>query len=187
MIDAHDLSLARMLHSLEPTTRPGLDKLSCWSSRANILSSQTMLMHVQLDLSFSSPTFNFPASQRAAYADSFTEPIFRGSNGVEVNMNFVAKTLNFFKYHLTRRNEHILYSDFRDLPAEERIKSWKRKLINGQRSLGRNWKGVYSYLEREDLDLVRNGGEDEVVPDNFNNEEPDSTFQVPKCSLNRLP
>lgn len=117
-------------------------------------------------------------SQRAAYASAVREPLFKGANGVEVNMNFVARTLNFFKYHLRRKDEHTLYSDYNSLAPEDRVKSWRRKLVNGQRMLGRNWKGVYAYLEHDDLVSLRDGSDDEqVLPDNFNDDH-DSVFQV---------
>lgn len=94
-------------------------------------------------------------------------------------MDFVANAVNFFKYHMTRPEEQTLYNDYQSLHQTDRPRAWNEKLQNGARKLGKSWKGIYSYLELDDLAMLRrSNGDDELIMDNFSEEHATGVFQV---------
>jgi hypothetical protein len=103
-------------------------------------------------LSFITPypcIYSFPDSQRAAYMDFESTPLFGGYGGLEVNMIWALHGVNFFRYHMLRDSESTLCPAFRDLSeandGTEMPQMWKEKLSNNDNPvpLGSSWKGSY--------------------------------------------
>ncbi|TKA71896.1 hypothetical protein B0A49_04540 [Cryomyces minteri] len=144
---------------------------------------QLLLTPWSLDLDLDVPTFSFECSQKAVYETTTRMPIFEGLNRMDVNMDFALHIANFFKYHLTRYDEHTLFEYFKDLAECENPKAWKGKLEDGAQKLGKYWKGSYvcgpAYLPREEIpDIRRLPTGDRIFMDHLNAEDNDCGFQV---------
>ncbi len=109
---------------------------------------QVMLAHLQFDHVLKTPTWGFPDSQKAVYESVRKEPIFVGPHKTEVNMQWVAHAVNFFKYHVTREDEGTLFPGYEELrEAGMGIKPWRKKLKRGVQTLGKRWRGTYGESE----------------------------------------
>ncbi|KAK5157203.1 hypothetical protein LTR04_005479, partial [Oleoguttula sp. CCFEE 6159] len=140
---------------------------------------QLLLTPWSLFLELDVPTFSFECSQKAVYETAAQMPIFEGINSMDVNMDFALHVANFFKYHLTRYDEHTLFEYFKDLAECEKPKAWKGKLEDGAQKLGQYWKGSYAYLQREEIpDIRRLPTGDRIFMDHLNAEENDCGFQT---------
>jgi hypothetical protein len=128
-----------------------------------------MMMHFQLNEATITYTLSFPISQRAVYSTIQQEPLFRGKDGIEVNLPLVAHCFNFFKHHMTRPEE-TMYHMFKSL-KNEKPKLWRKGLMDGAQTLGKKWAGVYGYLEPAELDqLHANDNDDVFLMDQFQEE-----------------
>jgi hypothetical protein len=122
-------------------------------AKNHITTLQTFqLLMSSRSLSFINPdpvVLSFPESQRAAYMDFESTPLFSGYGGLEVNMEWALHIVNFFRYHTLRDDEATLCPAFRDLNktcgGTEMPQLWKKQLSNNDDPvpLGRHWKGSY--------------------------------------------
>ena len=103
-------------------------------------------------LSFAVPSpvvLSFDESQKAAYMDFESTPLFSGYGGLEVNMTWALHIVNFFRYHMLRDCEATLCPAFRDLSkvrdGTEMPQLWKDQLSSKDDlvPLGQHWKGSY--------------------------------------------
>lgn len=100
--------------------------------------------------------FSFPDSQKAVYSSASVSPIFTGAYGLDVSMEYLLHNLNFWRYHMVREVEHTLYHPFDQLADEQRPRWWSSQPKQGLQSLGKHWKGSYAFLERRDIEAIRN-------------------------------
>ncbi|PNS19745.1 hypothetical protein CAC42_7712 [Sphaceloma murrayae] len=120
---------------------------------------------------------DFPAAQQMMYAPTDQEPLIGhpsddDSNEV-VNVRWLAEATYFFQEHMGRSEYDILHLAWEGLVEEERPRLWQRSLREGTQRVGTHWLGTHSYLNEEDLAVVRqgnNGGMD-WVSDEFAEEE----------------
>ena len=121
----------------------------------------------------------FPDSQCAVYSTANIHPMFIGCNDLDVNMEFILHNLNFWKYHMVREVENTLFYAFEELDECDRPRWWSSQLQQGTtRKLGKHWKGSYAYVDREDIDAMRQGdGEYMQIQDLFAGEDHAFTFQ----------
>jgi hypothetical protein len=93
--------------------------------------------------------FAFEESQRAAYLSVAQAPIFTGASGLEVNVEWALHMVNFFRYHMLRKNEQTLYQAYKDISSKSNGLAhpmlWKEKLSDSDSELpiGKEWKGTY--------------------------------------------
>ncbi|KAK4507465.1 hypothetical protein PRZ48_001200 [Zasmidium cellare] len=112
--------------------------------------------------------WRFPDSQMQAY--NFRK-IWKKSGGLALDMEFVLHQVNFWRYHMLRENESALCAAYCDLDASEYPRLWEKKLSNDPQAPtmpGRFWKGSYAFLEEDDLEELReNGNEAGAIQDEF--------------------
>jgi len=92
-------------------------------------------------------TYRFEISQQMVYACSDARPIFGGGNGLQIDMEWLAHVANFWKYHLTRREENTLFEAFSSLADYVRPRAWQGRLDTGVPRIGKAWKGSYGGSE----------------------------------------
>lgn len=150
---------------------------------------QIALSHLRFTPTIPTRAFSFGVTQKAMYATATEEPIFKGQNKIDVNLNWVLYAVNFFKYHFTTSENQELSNDYDSLTPFEKIKVWRRPLTDGAHALGKRWKGAYAYLEHNDVERIRQSNHtqishiandfDDVFIDNFyGSEDRDRTFQT---------
>ena len=122
--------------------------------------------------------FSFPETQRAVYATVKERPIFGGVHGLDIDMDWVLHQVNFWRYHMTRKEECTLYNTFNSLEDAETPRFWNKQLCQDRPELGLQWKGSYAFVERDDILDIRAGhGSDEQIQDEFNSELETGAFQ----------
>ena len=121
-------------------------------------------------------TLGFNTSQTIAYGTPEAYPILHGPCNLDVNMDYILHNINFWKHHMLRASENTLYRAFTALPEDKRPRWWDTQLKQGVSHLGKNWKGCYAYIGRDDITYLRQNGEDEVI-DCFGGEEGAYEFQ----------
>jgi hypothetical protein len=76
------------------------------------------------------------------------------------------------RYHMLRDVEATLCFAFDALSTSERPQWWDSKLQTGIDKLGKHWKGSYAFVERDEVDFLReNKTNNEVIQDIFAGEE----------------
>ncbi|KAK4697460.1 hypothetical protein P7C71_g612, partial [Lecanoromycetidae sp. Uapishka_2] len=120
---------------------------------------QIVLFHLQLDRSLDVGMLGFPFSQSAVYAHPQQNPLFL-NHGLDVNIDLLMHTANFFKYHMTQATENTLYTIFNELEDDQKPRAWESQLqqgrgIPGVKKLGTHWKGSYAYLDPSDMPYIR--------------------------------
>lgn len=139
-------------------------------------------MHFKLNRQITSTSLNMFCSQRTVYASIKTQPLFRQTRDtIEVNMPFVAHTLNLFQHYLTQKHEP-LYHTYAALPLRRRIQPWRKRLSNGAQRVGTRWSGIYSFLEHVELQKLRSTDDDQWFQDSLNGEEEGGELQVSSLS-----
>ncbi|KAM0702830.1 hypothetical protein Q7P35_010262 [Cladosporium inversicolor] len=134
--------------------------------------------HVWLDV----PESGFHGAQMAAYADNVTAPIFIGSQGLDIDMSWLLKNVQFWRHHFVS-GEEALAPAFAALEDNERPQWWSEKLSQGPtREIGNHWKGCYAFVERREIRDIRLGrsgqGSCKVILDHINCEDnPHEAFQ----------
>jgi hypothetical protein len=124
----------------------------------------------------------FHGAQMAAYADNVTAPIFIGSQGLEIDMTWLLKNVQFWRHHFVTDGE-VLSPAFEALEGNERPQWWSEKLSHGTtHEIGNHWKGCYAFVERKEIADIRAGrsGQGNVDPimDHLNGEDnPYEAFQ----------
>ncbi|KFY16136.1 hypothetical protein V491_05439 [Pseudogymnoascus sp. VKM F-3775] len=100
----------------------------------------------------------FLASQENVYK-CFTEaPLFLGKNKYEINTPWLLHAANFFKFHFkTPDGEGILAHMYQQLEKGELPRAWMGRLKNGTQKLGPHWKGAFTFLHDDELELFRLG------------------------------
>ncbi|KAJ4338446.1 hypothetical protein N0V87_003989 [Didymella glomerata] len=93
--------------------------------------------------------------QRAAYASTNKAPIFEGLNLTDVNMDWIMKCLDFFRYHMMNRENFTLADAMEDLSALQKPIAWQEPLKNGALPLSKHWKGTYSYMDPKEQKKLR--------------------------------
>lgn len=127
--------------------------------------------------------YAFPDSQRSVYGLKEAYPIFGGVNGLDINMEWALHQINFWKYHMMRKEECTLHPAYEALEDFERPHFWIEQLRQESaqttgRKLGKHWKGSYAYIEREEVAAMRAGlNEDGQIQDIFNGEVNSQCFQ----------
>ncbi|KKY19041.1 hypothetical protein UCDDS831_g05673 [Diplodia seriata] len=122
--------------------------------------------------------YGFEDSQMWAYSTIRTAPIFGGFNKTEINMEWVLHVMNFFKYHIGKSDERTLFEPFNRLESNEKPSYWQGSLHNGPSDLGVHWKGTYSYLDREEMRLIRSGAHHGHVLIDHNVDHGDASIQT---------
>ena len=146
-----------------------------------LTSFQIMMMHFQLHRAIQTTTLNFRVSQETVYSTPRDMPMFTGPNGMDINLLYVAHTLNFFQHHLTSPMEPASRA-FKEL-GDDRPKPWRRTLVDGAQPLGRRWAGVYAFLERDELaDLREEVHDNGYYQDSFQGENDGNEIQVCRSS-----
>lgn len=103
-----------------------------------------------------SHVYDFPESQRVAYAAVSRRPIFKGLNKMEVDTDWALHLVNFFRGHVLRPVENTLHRRIAELALNERPQMWNKKLSNSPSRLGEWWKGTYAFLEQDEVRWIRN-------------------------------
>lgn len=93
--------------------------------------------------------------QRAAYAATNKAPIYEGLNQTEINMEWVMKCLDFFRYHMMNTETVTLGDAMEDLSVLQKPTAWQQSLKNGTVPLSRHWKGTYSFLDPNEQRKLR--------------------------------
>ena len=136
-----------------------------------------MMIHFQLNRAIQSNTLNFRVSQEFVYGTPGDFPMFVGPNGTDIDLLFVAHTLNFFQHHLTSPQEPASRA-FKDL-GNDKPKPWRKPLVDGAQFLGKRWAGVYAFLEHDELAELREGGQElGYFMDSFQGESEGNEIQV---------
>ena len=111
---------------------------------------QLVLTHLQLSIGSAkaNPPLGLAYSQFAVYSHPDDLPMFNTGDKWQVSMNLLLHIANFWKNHMTRKDESTLYELFSRLQEHERPKAWKSRLVQGDdgggvQILGRHWKGTY--------------------------------------------
>lgn len=99
--------------------------------------------------------------QRAAYAATNKAPIYEGLNYTEINMEWVMKCLDFFRYHMMNKETMTLSDAMEDLTKLQKPTAWQQSLQNGAAPLSRHWKGTYSFLDPNEQRKLRALPEDD--------------------------
>lgn len=167
-----------MLHAVLVHERANNKDIHCLPKRL-LFTIWVVLAPAMLSLEFEHlRTFQFPDSQLMAYGTAEKIPIFGGCNGLDINMEWVLHLLNFWKYHMLRAEENTLYHAYKQLEEDEMPRFWDRQLKSGGNVLGKRWKGSYAYVERDEIDDVRNScGYETPVQDLFNGDADEGQFQ----------
>lgn len=99
----------------------------------------------------------FAYDQRIAYSSVAEHPILLP--GLQVNLTWVNSALNFFSYYADGKNPGLpgrFWDHYDALRPLEKPQLWNKTLEYGNpKTLGRVWKGTYSYLERNDIPTIR--------------------------------
>jgi hypothetical protein len=98
----------------------------------------------------------FHGAQMAAYANNISAPIFIGSQGLDVDMTWLLKNVQFWRHYLVVREE-TLSPAFEALEAHERPQWWSDQLSQGTREIGNYWKGSYAFVDRDEIRDIRLG------------------------------
>lgn len=93
--------------------------------------------------------------QRAAYASTNSAPIYEGLYYTDINMAWVMKCLDFFRYHMMDRQTMTLSDAMEDLSALQKPTAWQEPLRNGALPLSKHWKGTYSFLDPREQKKLR--------------------------------
>ncbi|KAF2632261.1 hypothetical protein BU25DRAFT_331547 [Macroventuria anomochaeta] len=93
--------------------------------------------------------------QRAAYAVTNKAPIYEGLNYTDVNMEWIMKCLDFFRYHMMNRETMTLSDAMEDLSALQKPTAWQEPLKQGAYPLSKHWKGTYSFLDPNEQRKLR--------------------------------
>ncbi|KAI9748852.1 MAG: hypothetical protein M1835_007090 [Candelina submexicana] len=120
-----------------------------------LLTLQLALTHWSFDPKLQAPTYGWEFSQKVVYQPTDEAPVFSGTDNLSVNMAWLLHVANFFKYHLTRRDNCSLYYPFLDLEHYERPGAWRRKIQGGLPKVGKYWRGIYAYIDDKELRWVR--------------------------------
>ena len=124
----------------------------------------------------------FHGAQMAAYADNETAPIFVGSQGLDIDMAWLLKNVQFWRHHFVTGNE-VLVPAFEALEGNERPQWWSEQLSqSSSRKIGTHWKGCYAFVERKEIGDIRAGrsgqGNVPAIMDHLNGEDnPYEAFQ----------
>lgn len=179
-IDAHDI-LRVVFRPLPKSVSHGsrtknfCDKVSPLVKMIQILLAPELL---SFNGSLIEHHYDFPTTQTVAYETAEKQPFFSGVNGLDVNMDCVLHQINFWKYHMVREAECTLFNAFSSLEADERPRYWSKQLQQGARSLGKHWKGSYAYVDRDVIDEIRRGkNQNDQLQDEFNGELEIGAFQ----------
>jgi hypothetical protein len=132
--------------------------------------------------------FDFPQSQQIVYSGPRHKPIFRGRGALEVDMLWTLHQINFWKYHMVRREECTLHPAFISLEEWERPQLWSRPTSGCQEHgapdvhIGRTWKTCFAFIDRDRLFDLRAGIDDnDPTQDEFEYEATHDAF--PEWSL----
>jgi hypothetical protein len=104
----------------------------------------------------SRPESGFHGAQMAAYADNVTAPIFIGSQGLDVDMTWLLRNVQFWRHHFVGKDE-VLTPAFEALEDHERPQWWSDQLSQGTHEIGNHWKGSYAFVDRGQIKNIRMG------------------------------
>lgn len=111
---------------------------------------QLVLTHVELNIPAArvNPALGFEYSQFAVYRHPDEFPMFNAAGTWRISTNLLLHIANFFKHHLTKKDESTLYELFIQLRTHEKPKAWNSRLVqgNGVQKLGKHWKGTYGKI-----------------------------------------
>ena len=108
---------------------------------------QLVLTHLELSIGSAkaNPPLGLAYSQFAVYRHPDESPMFNFGDKSQVSISLLLHIANFFKHHMTRKDENTLYDLFSQLEEHEKPKAWKSRLHQGDGAPrpGRHWKGTY--------------------------------------------
>ena len=108
---------------------------------------QLVLTHLELNISSgkANPHLGFEFSQSAVYYHPDDLPMLNAAGTGQVSIKLLLHIANFFKHHLTQKDQGTLYELFSQLEPHEKPKAWNSKLVQGDgvQKLGKHWKGTY--------------------------------------------
>ena len=120
---------------------------------------QLVLTHLELDIGSAkaNPPLGLAYSQFAVYCHPDDFPMFNFDFKWQVSINLLLHIANFWKHHMTRKDESTLYELFSQLQEHEKPKAWKSRLVQGDdvERLGKHWKGTYGTFIVVPADRVR--------------------------------
>ncbi|KAF2842548.1 hypothetical protein M501DRAFT_927009 [Patellaria atrata CBS 101060] len=147
---------------------------------------QVALSHFTLDLALNPTVFSFDDSQKMAYECAKRAPIFTDVNKTHINMSWVLHMMNFFRWHIMRETEATLYYPYHDSLHElEKAKGWTMnpaKRVNAQQ-LGKYWKGTYAYLDRDEVENLRNHPANPYVYPDHNVDQGERSIQTLRLEI----
>ncbi|KAF2431155.1 hypothetical protein EJ08DRAFT_660302 [Tothia fuscella] len=129
------------------------------------------------------PVMGFPESQKQAYMPAHLQGLFSDAALTRVNVKWCLHVVNFFRYHMMRRDEATLFQPYKDLDEGsdglELPQFWKKQLTNEHDPipLGKHWKGTYAYLDRPDMPRIRNTPSGRDVFTDHNVDQGDKAIQ----------
>lgn len=103
---------------------------------------QLVFTHWSLEFSSKFPAYGFSESQQAVYGHPDEVPMFEDTM-TTVNIDLLLHIANFFKYHITRKEEATLFHQFEQLAEDQKPRVWRHRIEQVWRKLGRSWKGSY--------------------------------------------
>lgn len=99
--------------------------------------------------------------QRAVYASTNKAPIYEGLNHTNVNLEWIMKCLDFFRYHMMNKEIMTLCDAMEDLSASQKPTAWQEPLRKGAFPLSKHWKGTYSFLDPNEQRKIRTLSKDD--------------------------
>ncbi|KAI9722760.1 MAG: hypothetical protein M1828_004456 [Chrysothrix sp. TS-e1954] len=136
-----------------------------------------MLTHLRFDLDLAVQGCAYPDSQELVYSLPHDVPLFIGSTRSSVNVHYVLHALNFWKYHMTEEKNYTLYNRYMSESPQGRVQPWRRALKSGAELIGRSWKGVYSYMNENELEVIRSPNREQKAFEDRWSDDKDA-FQV---------
>ena len=95
----------------------------------------------------SSKVSNFDISQDYVYGTMAKRPLFKGKFKLDIDLELLLHTVNFFKFHLKAGGgEGLLCYQYEDLKKDELPQTWLGNIKAGTQVLGSHWKGTYGNL-----------------------------------------
>ncbi|KAF2145396.1 uncharacterized protein K452DRAFT_342158 [Aplosporella prunicola CBS 121167] len=122
---------------------------------------QLMCTSMCFDADLGLHNWNFNLSQKYCYMTAIEAPVFTNADKTMVNVEWLLHVVNFFKYHATNEDERTLFEPFQSLDTLEKPAMWTRSVKDNGGKLGKNWKGTYAYLDRDQMRLMRRAIEDD--------------------------
>jgi len=123
----------------------------------------------------------FPEAQAVVYN---TDKIFFGDDHCTINTVWALNCVEFFRDHLLNTHRATLVAHYEDLDIRATPQMWRQRLhipAKDEFELGHVWKGSYSYLDRNETNLIRQTNSTrkyQFIDKNVNNDHPIQTMRI---------